>query len=292
MKKLKKVYSMKESKKLTPKSFLKRLSDKKADEIDKFYKYKNIDDFLDFSDEKSIKSFLKESDLDLFIENLQKHETKDIKSYYILKLILDSSSSSEISDALSLLTNNNGVLKDLKSINGLKAYGRVMTVETSSDDWGTSVLAIDKAKIGEVLFIKASDENKHNLRKNKVSAVWGELASKYSKKKGLSGTFILGYARDIDFLVDFEYPVFATDICPNAGTAAGYGTINQSLKLDHFNINPGDFVFGDKSGVVLIPKEIFKITIRTLIDIKINEMNIRNNLKKGKSFSEIINLKQ
>jgi regulator of RNase E activity RraA len=283
---------MKEFKKLTPKSFLKNLSDKNLDKINKFYEGKNIDDFFDFTDEKSIKSFLKDHNIDLSIENLQKHETKNIKSYHILKLILDSSSTAEISDALFLLTNNNGVLRNLKSINGLKAYGRVVTVETSFDDWGTSVLAIDKAKYGEVLFIKVSNENKHDLKKNKSSAVWGELTSIYSKKKGLSGTFILGYVRDIDSLLDFKYPVFATDTCPNAGTAKGIGIINQSLKIDNFNINPGDFVFGDKSGVVLIPREIFKITIRKLIDIKINETNIRNNLKKGENFSQIINLKE
>ncbi|MDR2873842.1 MAG: RraA family protein [Methanobrevibacter sp.] len=281
---------MNEPKNLTPKSFLKRLSNKKVDKISKFYKSKNISDFLDFADEKSIKSFLKEHESDLLIENLQKHETKNLKSYHVLKLLLDSTSSCEISDALSLLTNNNGVLKGLKSINGLKTYGRVVTVETSSDDWGTSVLAIDNAKNEEVLFIKSSDKDKHDFKKNR-SAVWGELTSKYSRKKGIAGTFILGYVRDIDFVVDFDYPVFAIDTCPNAGSPLGFGTINQSLKLHDFNINPGDFVFGDKSGVVLIPKELFKITIRKLINIKINETNIKNNLKKGKNFSRVINLK-
>ncbi|MDR3292245.1 MAG: RraA family protein [Methanobrevibacter sp.] len=263
---------MKKNEKLTPKNFLKRVSEKKIkvnkDSDGNYLKY-------------------------LSIENL--YDKKENSEYYHdLRLLLNSTSSCEISDALSSLTNNNGVLKGLKNINGLKAYGEVITVETPSNDWGTSVLAIDKAKKGEVILIKAYPKNNsddYDLRKSKPAAVWGELTSLAAKNKKITGTFVLGYIRDVDNLIELDYPVFAFDVCPNAGSALGHGTINGSISSNHSHINPGDFIFGDKNGVVLIPKGLFEIVMKKVIAIKTNERNIYNHLEKGKSLSEIIGLK-
>ncbi|MDR3222214.1 MAG: RraA family protein [Methanobrevibacter sp.] len=263
---------MKKNEKLTPKNFLKGVSKKKI--------RVNKD-----SDGNYLKC--------LSIENL--YDKKENSEYYHdLRLLLNSTSSCEISDALYSLTNNNGVLKDLKSINGLTAYGEVITVETSSNDWGTSALAIDKAKEGEVILINAYSENNSNgydLIKSKSMAVWGELTSIAAKNKKIAGTFVLGYIRDLDNLIGLDYPVFAFDVCPNAGSALGHGTINCSISSHHSHINPGDFIFGDKNGVVLIPKGLFEIAMKKVIAIKTNERNIYNNLEKGKSLSEIIGLK-
>ncbi|MDR2830342.1 MAG: RraA family protein [Methanobrevibacter sp.] len=261
---------MKKNEKLTPKNFLKRTYKKKVNEHE------------ELPDENHLKY--------LSIENLyEKRENR--KGYCDLKFLLNSTSSCEISDAILSLTNNNGVLKGLKNINGLKAYGKIVTVETAANDWGTSVLAIDKAKKGEVLFIKACHENcsyNHKTIKRSSSAIWGELTSTAAKNKKISGTFVWGYVRDVDHLIHLNYPVFALGTCPNAGSSFGNGTINKSINLGHTHINQGDFIFGDKSGVVLIPKGLFSIAMKRVVDIRINEKNIHNSLKKGETFSKII----
>ncbi|GAA5819472.1 MAG: conserved hypothetical protein [Methanobrevibacter sp. CfCl-M3] len=262
---------MSKNEKLTPKTFMKRISKKKSGE-------NKI-----FSDENYLKY--------LSIENLY---DKDNEYHYNLKLLINSTSSSEISDALFSLTNNNGVLEGLKSINGLKAYGGIVTAEAFSDDWGTSALAIDEAEEGKVIFIKTQAVNYSegsNFKKTKDVAVWGELASLAAKSKKIAGTFVWGYVRDIDNLIDLSYPVFALDTCPNAGSALGQGTVNKSIHLADHNINPGDFIFGDKSGVVLVPNALFGIVMKKVIDIKRNEKNIREGIGKGISLSEIVGLK-
>ncbi|MDR1819388.1 MAG: RraA family protein [Methanobrevibacter sp.] len=259
--------------KLTPKTFMKRISKKKSDE-------NKI-----FSDENYLKY--------LSIEKLY-DKKKDSEYYYNLKHLINSTSSSEISDALFSLTNNNGVLEGLKSISGLKAYGRVVTSETSADDWGTSTLAIDEAEEGEVIFIKTQPVNyseDSNFKKMKGAAVWGELTSLAAKSKKIAGTFVWGYVRDIDNLTGLNYPVFALDTCPNAGVALGQGTINKSIHLANHSINQGDFIFGDKSGVVLVPNALFGSVMKKVIDIKRNEKNIREDIRKGRSLSEITELK-
>ncbi|MDR2624095.1 MAG: RraA family protein [Methanobrevibacter sp.] len=259
--------------KLTPKDLLKRVSKKKTNQNENFpyedyFKCLSIEDLYD---EKESGSY-----------------------YYNLKLLLDSTSTCEISDALFSLTNSNGVLRGLKNINGLKAYGRIVTVKTSYNDWGTSVLAIDEAKEGEALLIKTYPEDgshKRHLAKRRPSAVWGELTSIAAKNKKIAGTFVWGHVRDIDDLNKLNFPVFALDICPNAGSALGHGTVNDSMILGHCHVNPGDFIFGDGSGVVLIPKELFETVMKKVVDIRVSERNISTSLKKGKSFSELVRLK-
>ncbi|MCL2687011.1 MAG: RraA family protein [Methanobrevibacter sp.] len=210
--------------------------------------------------------------------------TKEI-GYGNLKKLLDNTSSSQISDALSNISKRNGVIDGLKSINNKKAYGRIVTVKTSSDDWGTCLYGIDEAKKGNILFIETSGES---------SAIWGELTSSCSKEKELAGTFILGAVRDIDFLKNFDYPIFAKESVPNAGSALGLGEINMAIEIEKnekITINPGDFVYGDENGVVHIPQELFCEVMLETLKIKVNESHILSEIKKGKPLSEIVGLK-
>jgi len=201
-----------------------------------------------------------------------------------LKNLLDNCSTCQISDALSKIAGRDGVIRGIKSINGKTAYGRIVTVKTSSDDWGTSLIGIDEANDGEILFIETTGP---------TSAIWGELTSSCSEKSGLAGTVILGAVRDIDAVDGCDYPLFAREITPNAGAALGLGEINIPLIIGENNqtINPGDFIFADKTGVVHIPQELFcEVMIKTL-EIKIVESNILSEIEKGKPLSEIIGLK-
>lgn len=249
--------------KLSTNSFLKRLNQ------DKFVKK------IDKMDMNQL-NFKKE---DFNIENL--NNDNQIQSH-LLKKLLDSSTTCQISDALTNLIGRNGVLKNIKSINNKKAYGRIVTAKTDSDDWGTSLLAIDTAKKGEILFILSSEE---------ASAIWGELTSQCSKEKGLSGTVIYGATRDIDFLVDFDYPVFTYETVPNAGKPLGLGLINLNLEIEKIKIKPGDFLFADINGCIIVPQELFSDVMKETFKINLKEAEIVSEIKKGKSLSEILNLK-
>ena len=248
----------------------------------------------------STNSFLKELNKDKFIKKIDKTDINQLKfkkedfnienldnygnriQNHLLKKLLDSTASCQISDALANLTGKNGVLKGVKSINNKKAYGKIITAKTESDDWGTSLLAIDEAEKGEILFILSLGES---------SAIWGELTSQCSKEKGLSGTVIYGATRDIDFLVDFDYPVFTYETVPNAGKPLGLGTINPNLEIENTKISPGDFLFADISGCVIIPQELFSDVMLETLKIKLKEFEITSEVKKGKSLSEILNLR-
>jgi len=228
------------------------------------------------------------------LESESSHENQKIKGktqikreigFKNLKNLLDNTSSCQISDALNKLTKRNGVLKGIKSINDNTAYGRIVTVESSSDDWGTSLLGIDACKKGNILFIKTNGPS---------SAVWGELTSSCAEKKGISGTVIWGATRDINFVLEYNYPVFAKETIPNAGNALGLGKVNIPIKISEnpeIIIKKGDFIFGDKSGVVHVPQELFCDVMMKTLEIKDNETNIVSEIKKGNSLSQILGLK-
>ena len=88
-----------------------------------------------------------------------------------------------------------------------------------------------------------------------------------------------------------DYPVFASDFCPNAGSALGLGTLNESIEVEGTTINPGDFFIGDESGIVVIPKELFSKTMVAALGVKVKESKIIDDIDDGKTLAEIVGLK-
>ena len=116
----------------------------------------------DFQNNDSKSEDLKESigekslDKHFDINDLILDESKsNIEKYVELKNILDSCSSCQLSDAFNIVSDKSCVIYGLKSINNKKAYGKVFTAETNSQDWGTSILAVDYANIGDFLLINS-----------------------------------------------------------------------------------------------------------------------------------------
>ncbi len=206
---------------------------------------------------------------------------KNYDEYINLQSLLENVSACQLSDAYNGLFRRPGTFNSIKSINNKKVWGSIFTAETNSDDWGTSALAIDAASEGDVLFFKVDGEDK---------AIWGELASTSAKNNGIKATVIYGSARDMDALLYIDFPVFACNFCPNAGTALGLGTLNEPIEIDGVNINPGDFFFGDESGVVVIPKDLFAQTMRACLAVKIKEANIIQKLSEGMTLAEVAGL--
>ena len=224
---------------------------------------------------------LDQIDIEKYDFSIEDLDDKKSSNYALLKKILDSSSACQGSDAFASVSGRSGVIEGLKPMNRNKLYGRVHTAKTNTDDWGTSLMAMDTAKEGEVLFIYTY---------GKTASVWGELASTCAREKGIAGTVLYGYARDMDALIDLDYPVYALDYCPNAGKALGLGNVNVNLEIDENVIRPGDFLFADENGVVVIPQELFKETIVATFNIKVKESFIIKELKKGRLLSEIVGL--
>jgi len=191
-------------------------------------------------------------------------------------------STSQISDALKNLTGEYGVIPGVKPIkDDLKISGRVFTVKTQQDDWGTSLKAIETAKKGEIVFICCDGDE---------IGVWGELFSKYAQKKGIQSTVIYGAMRDVGAVRELNYPVFSRSVVPHAGTPQAEGEINITLDCGGVKVKTGDWIFGDDCGVVVITEELLHKVIQKSLQIKKNEDKILHQLEEGESLSDILGI--
>jgi len=186
-------------------------------------------------------------------------------------------STPNLSDAM----HRKNALGNFIKLGGNKIVGRAVTVKTLNGDWAKPVEAIDYAEPGDVIVIDAGD--------GKV-AVWGELATWSCKIKGIGGVVIYGAARDVDEIKKMDYPVFTRHIAPNAGEPKGFGEINVELEIEGVKIRPGDWIIGDDSGIVVVPKERAVEIANRAIDVMEHENRIRGEIKRGGTLSSVIKL--
>ncbi len=187
-------------------------------------------------------------------------------------------STPNISDAM----HRKGAMSGIMSIcPGLKIAGRAITVQTLPGDWAKPIEAIDMACEGDVIVI---DNGRADI------APWGELATLSCMNRNVEGVVIDGAVRDVDEIREFNYPVFARAIVPNAGEPKGYGEINVEIKCGGQVVRDGDYVVGDDSGVVVIPKERAYEIARRAKEVYKTELRIRAEIARGKSLSEVLEL--
>ncbi|MBN2154890.1 MAG: orotidine 5'-phosphate decarboxylase [Candidatus Lokiarchaeota archaeon] len=194
-------------------------------------------------------------------------------------------STCNISDAM----HKKGEMRGLKPVWGgnpkkpLKFAGRAVTVRTYSGDWSKPVEAIDHAKPGEVIVIDSCESE---------IACWGELATNSCISQGVAAVIIDGAARDIDDIRKLEFPVFARHFTPTAGENRGLGEINVAIECATQHVEPGDWIIGDESGIVVVPKKIAMEMANRAIDVKEKEDRVREEIRRGSTLSRVLKLKK
>ncbi|MHA1907915.1 MAG: RraA family protein [Candidatus Thorarchaeota archaeon] len=87
-------------------------------------------------------------------------------------------------------------------------------------------------------------------------SAWGQVMTKIGMPRGVRGAVIDGTSRDIYDIDDVNFPVFAKGRHP--GTMRGrmnMESVGETIKCGSVTVNPGDLIFGDGDGVVVIPKD-------------------------------------
>jgi 4-hydroxy-4-methyl-2-oxoglutarate aldolase len=101
------------------------------------------------------------------------------------------------------------------------------------------------------------------------AAIYGELSATSAAAHGAVGALVDGGTRDSSFMIQAGFPVFARYRCP----VEAYGRwaivehqvpvrISGEL-VDSVLVSPGDFIFGDYDGVLVIPKDL---TMQVLLE--------------------------
>jgi 3-hexulose-6-phosphate synthase/6-phospho-3-hexuloisomerase len=189
-------------------------------------------------------------------------------------------STPNISDAM----HRKGAMRDIHPINmGTKIVGTAITVQTFAGDWAKPVEAIDLAGPGNVIVVYNGSNN---------VAPWGGLATLSCKNKNIEGVIVDGAVRDVDEIRSMNYPIFASAITPNAGEPKGMGEINAEIICGGQTVRPGDYIVGDESGVVVVPKERAYEIARRAKMVEETESRLYEEIRRGKTLSQVANLKK
>lgn len=166
-----------------------------------------------------------------------------------------------------------------------KMVGRAVTVKfiaagvTKSKRHG-SIQAIDMAREGDVIVV----DNAGRMDTNS----WGGVLTAAAKVKKLAGVVADGAVRDIDEIMEFDFPVYARgNIVLTARGRTIEESTNAMVSIGSVQVRPGDIVVADRSGVVFIPAEHLDAVLAGAEEIQALETSMINDLLGGMNVLEM-----
>jgi regulator of RNase E activity RraA len=118
---------------------------------------------------------------------------------------------------------------------------------------------------------------------------WGEVMTASAIARGARGAVINGGIRDTMQVLEQKFPVFYRYRTSNGSLGRTKITsFNRPLRIGKVYIKPGDFIFGDIDGVVVIPRNITEKVLTRAEEIKRGEKEIRSWVKEGFSAKGIV----
>jgi regulator of RNase E activity RraA len=187
-----------------------------------------------------------------------------------------------ISDILDEMGFHNQVLpKEIQSLYpGYTLAGRALTIAgepTTSED--PEVIFIPYLKMlgdvkpGDILVSQPNDN---------LAAHLGELSSETAQFRGARGAVIDGGVRDTDYILKLKFPVFAhyktpVDIVGRWRLVA----YNVPIDIGRVHIEPGDYIVGDRDGVLVIPQTIAEEVVTKAEAVVKTENLVRKLILKG-----------
>lgn len=121
------------------------------------------------------------------------------------------------------------------------------------------------------------------------AAHWGEVMTASAIARGARMAVINGGLRDTRQVLAQDFPVFYRYRTSNGSLGRTKITeYNVPLRIGKVYIKPGDFIFGDIDGVVVIPRSIALEVLERAEKIKSNEKEMRGMVYEGFSAVKMI----
>ncbi len=123
------------------------------------------------------------------------------------------------------------------------------------------------------------------------SAVWGELLSTAARNRGCVGAIVDGAVRDVHRMREMSFPCFARGTLPyDSRDRQRVVDLDVPVGIDGVRFSPGDLVFADVDGVVVVPQQAETEAIERAWQ-KVHAENevrdaIRGGMKAGEAFDE------
>ena len=123
---------------------------------------------------------------------------------------------------------------------------------------------------------------------------FGELIARGMKRRGCAGALVDGGIRDIRWIGELHYPVFARYRTPVQSigrwrvTGSGIPVPLPGATVPEVTVTPDDFILGDEDGVILIPASVAERVLERAETLGKREVEIRAELAHGLSLSEAL----
>lgn len=144
--------------------------------------------------------------------------------------------------------------------------------------FGLMLEALDDIKKDEVYICTGSSPS---------YALVGELMCTRMQILGAAGAVVNGFHRDTKGIVDLDFPCFsygryAQDQAPRGKVI----DFRVPIEIEGVRVNPGDIVFGDLDGVVVIPRSIEEEVIRLAYEKATGEKMVSEAIRAGMGAKE------
>lgn len=123
---------------------------------------------------------------------------------------------------------------------------------------------------------------------------FGELISIGMREHGCVGALVDGGIRDIRWIGELDFPVYARYRTPVQSigrwrvTGSGDTVPMPGATKTEVDVSPGDFVLGDEDGVIVIPAAVAERVLERAEELGTREVEIRRELGRGLSLSEAL----
>lgn len=129
------------------------------------------------------------------------------------------------------------------------AYMEVCDVPEGHNPYALEIQLVDDLQADDIAVLACGGSQK--------IAPWGGLLSTASQIRGAAGCITDGFIRDTKTIKDINFPVFHGGIAPLDSRGRGeIQVLDRPIVCGGVKVSPGDLVFGDADGVVVIPKAV------------------------------------
>ena len=197
-------------------------------------------------------------------------------------------SSAVLSDVLDELGHDGVLSRDFEpNHDAARLMGRARPLSIRACQQGESPLSIYEAL-----------DSYHDVTSNDVIvlqtdlpdfAYFGELNMALAVRCGAVGAVIGGTTRDSGRTAAAGFPVFSKGTtCRDIKGRGAVRSMNMPIEIDDVHIAPGDLVFADRDGVVVVPAELEDAVLSRAMDVLMSERHILAGVSGDLDITELI----
>jgi regulator of RNase E activity RraA len=160
------------------------------------------------------------------------------------------------------------------------AFMEVYAARPGDNPYELEIALVDSLQPGEIPVFACSNAAR--------VGPWGELLSTAARVRGAAGALMDGCVRDVKAIRAMGFPVFHGGIAPLDSKGRGkVMAVDVPIECGGVPVQPGDLVFGDADGVVVIPRRVEDEVLRLALEKVSGERKTLRDLQAGQPLGEV-----